>query len=275
MLKGALTGYIDVAQMTLYAFFIFFAGIIFYLRREDKREGYPLEADNFPRGKTMKEGFPFIPRPKIFRLTHGGITQAPDRARNFEQPPILAKPVDRWPGSPLQPTGDPMLDGVGPASYALRAEVPELMLDGTPLIVPMRRAAETSVDVEDADPRGMVVVGADRRRAGIVSDIWVDLAEPQIRYLEVSVDAPAAAPLAEGETPLAVAPSSVLLPMGFAQISRKRRQVKVSSILARHFATVPRLANPDQVTKREEDRITAYYSSGHLYAKPSRLGPIL
>ena len=257
MLRGSLTGYIDVAQMTLYAFWLFFAGIIFYLRREDKREGYPLEADNVPRGKTMKEGFPFIPRPKTFRLTHGGVTLAPNFKRDTQ--PILAKPVDRWPGSPLQPTGDPMIDGVGPASYALRQDEPEMMLDGQPLIVPMRLATDTSVDAEDADPRGMAVIGADGRRAGTVSDIWVDLAEPQIRYLEVAVEGAA----------------HVLLPMGFARIVRRKRIVKVKAVLARHFATVPALKNPDRVTKLEEDKITAYFASGHLYATPARLGPLL
>ena len=34
-------GYIDIAQVVLYAFWIFFAGLIFYLHRENKREGYP------------------------------------------------------------------------------------------------------------------------------------------------------------------------------------------------------------------------------------------
>ena len=258
MLRGSLTGYIDVAQMTLYAFFLFFAGIVYYLRREDKREGYPLEADNVPGGVTMKQGFPFIPRPKTFLLSHGGTYQAPNGARDPH--PRNAKPVDRWPGSPLQPTGDPMVDGVGPASYAQRADVPELLIDGKPMIVPMRVAPETSVDAEDADPRGMVVIGADGRRAGVVSDLWVDLAEPQIRYFQVTVEAGA---------------REVLLPVTFARVSQKRRQIKVKSILARHFTNVPGIQNPDQVTKREEDRITAYYASGHLYAKPSRLGPLL
>ncbi len=258
MLRGALTGYIDVAQLTLYAFFFFFAAIVFYLRREDKREGYPLEADNAPRGTTRKEGFPFMPRPKIFRLTHGGTYAAPHAKRDTR--PIAARPVDRWPGAPLRPTGDPMLDGVGPAAYAEREDVPEMMLDGTPLIVPMRRAAGTSVDAEDADPRGMAVIGADKRRAGTVTDLWIDIAEPQVRYLEVEV---------AGET------RHVLLPMTFARVSRAKRVVKVKSILARHFATVPAIKSPDQVTKLEEDRICAYYGSGHLYAKPSRLGPLL
>lgn len=258
MLKGSLTSYIDVAQVTLYAFFLFFACIVFYLRREDKREGYPLEADSGRRGR--KEGFPPLPRPKTFRLTHGGVYQAP--TGNADNRPIKARQVERWPGSPLQPTGDPMLDGVGPASYADRADVPEMMLNGTPLIVPMRIASDLSVDAEDSDPRGMTVVGADLVPAGVVTDLWVDLAEPQIRYLEVEVSDSASS-------------RHVLLPTTFAKIDGGRRQVKVKSILARHFATVPGLQNPDQVTKREEDRITAYYASGHLYAKPSRLGPIL
>ena len=258
MLKGSLTSYIDVAQLTLYAFFLFFAGVVLYLRREDKREGYPLEADIG--SGTGKQGFPFVPKPKIFRLMHGGTYAAP--GGNADNRPIKARKVERWPGAPLQPTGDPMLDGVGPASYADREDVPELMVDGKPLIVPMRVARETSVDAEDSDPRGMSVVGADGVAAGTVRDLWVDLAEPQVRYLEIEVAAP------DG-------PRNVLLPMPFARIDGWNKQVKVKSILARHFATVPGLQNPDQVTKREEDRIMAYYGSGHLYATRSRLGPIL
>lgn len=258
MLRGSITGYIDVAQLTLYAFFVFFAGIILYLRREDKREGYPLEADIGP--KNSKQGFPATPKPKFFRMSHGATYQAPRATQ--DRRPILARKVEHWPGSPLQPTGDPMLDAVGPASYAERDDFPELMLDGTQMIVPMRSAPETWVDAEDADPRGMVVVGADHREAGVVTDIWVDLAEPQIRYLEVEVLGSESG-------------RHVLLPMGFARIDGGRRRVKVKSILARHFATVPGLQNPDRVTKREEDRIMAYYASGHLYAKPSRLGPLL
>lgn len=258
MLRGSLTSYVDVAQMTLYAFFIFFACIVFYLRREDKREGYPLEADIGL--KRSKQGFPPLPKPKIFRLTHGGTVQAP--SGKADNRPIKARKVERWPGSPLQPTGDPMLDGVGPAAFADRADQPEMMLDGSPLIVPMRIARETTIDAEDADPRGMTVVGADHKPAGVVADLWVDKAEPQIRYLEVEVLASESG-------------RHVLLPMAFARVDGRNRRIKVKSILARHFANVPGLQNPDRVTKREEDRITAYYASGHLYAKPSRLGPLL
>ena len=52
---------IDVAQIVLYAFWLFFAGLVYYLRREDKREGYPLVS---PRGPV--QGWPVTPGPKSF-----------------------------------------------------------------------------------------------------------------------------------------------------------------------------------------------------------------
>jgi photosynthetic reaction center H subunit len=55
-------GPFDLAQLALYAFWLFFAGLVFYLRREDKREGYPL-ATEFGE---EKHGFPRTPEPKTF-----------------------------------------------------------------------------------------------------------------------------------------------------------------------------------------------------------------
>ncbi len=40
---GAITGYIDVAQIVLYIFWVFFFGLVYYLQMESKREGFPLE----------------------------------------------------------------------------------------------------------------------------------------------------------------------------------------------------------------------------------------
>ena len=40
-----LTPGIDVALLVFWAFVLFFVGLVFYLRREDRREGYPLEDD--------------------------------------------------------------------------------------------------------------------------------------------------------------------------------------------------------------------------------------
>lgn len=252
---GAVTGYIDVAQIALYAFWIFFAGLIVYLRREDKREGYPLESDRS--GRVRVQGFPAVPAPKTFVLANGGTVQAPRSERDAR--PIMAQPTGAYLGAPWQPTGNPMLDAVGPAAYAQRADHPDLTVGGLPMIVPLRVAAGFSVAEKDPDPRGMEVYGADRELGGTVSDIWVDRAEPQIRYLEVA-------------TPAA---RRVLLPIAFAKISGGKRRVTVKSILGSQFAAVPGLANPDQVTLLEEDRITAYYASGNLYATPARAEPFL
>jgi photosynthetic reaction center H subunit len=58
---------IDGAQIALYAFWLFFAGLIIFLRREDKREGYPLESPDGPR-----EGWPTVPDKKTYIHRDGG-----------------------------------------------------------------------------------------------------------------------------------------------------------------------------------------------------------
>ena len=258
MPTGAVTEYIDVAQIALYAFWIFFAGLIYYLRREDKREGYPLESDRS--GVVRVQGWPAIPRPKTFLLRDGTVCTAPRPAAPRTE--IRASPVGKWLGAPLEPTGDPMQDAVGPAAYADRADVPDLTLDGLPRIVPLRAARDFTIESRDPDPRGMPVIGADGEIGGIVRDAWVDRTETILRYLEVEVTGPAGV-------------RQVLLPINFTKISGRRGQVKVRSILGRQFADVPGLAQTEQVTLREEDRIAAYYASGTLYATPSRLGPLV
>jgi photosynthetic reaction center H subunit len=65
----------------------------------------------------------------------------------------------------------------------------------------------------------------------------------------------------------------VLLPIPFARIRRDR--IEVNSIMARHFAQVPATRKPDEVTFLEEDRISAFYGGGTLYAEPKRSEPLL
>jgi photosynthetic reaction center H subunit len=257
-MRGAITGYMDVAQLTLYAFWIFFAGLILYLRREDKREGYPLKSDRS--GQVTVQGFPPIPSPKRFLLPDGGIVLAP----RVEQPAaVMALPAEAWAGAPLVPTGNPMLDGVGPASFAQRSDVPDLMFeDHRPRIVPLRADPAFFLAAEDPDPRGMIVYGADRRRAGMVTEAWIDRTEVIARYLEVLVDAKAGA-------------RTVLLPMNMLKIDGRQRRINVRAITAAQFADVPGLRNLDQVTLLEEDRIMAYYGGGTLYATPYRTEPVL
>lgn len=75
------TQYVDFAQIALYVFWIFFAGLIYYLRREDKREGYPLET----RRKVRVQGWPPIPSEKYFyrALPAGAVNNG--RAGNEEE----------------------------------------------------------------------------------------------------------------------------------------------------------------------------------------------
>jgi len=253
MTTGAITGYIDVAQLVLYVFWIFFIGLVIYLRREDKREGYPLEADGASRVRVV--GFPDLPEPKTFVLPHGGGTRVVPRvdAKSYD---LAAKPTSPYPGSPLHPTGNPMVDGVGPGAWAIRPDVPDLSHEGTPRIIPMRVAKGWSVDGRDPNPIGLPVLGADGVQGGTVVDVWVDQGEPQIRYLELDSNG-----------------RRILLPITLARVGKD--SVAVKSILGSQFANVPGLSNPEQVTLQEEDRITAYYGSGHLYATAERSEPLV
>ena len=258
--SGDITGYIDVAQVVLYIFWAFFAGLIYYLHREDKREGYPLESDRSERsgGRVVVQGFPAIPEPKTYLLTHGGTQVSPRNERDLRE--IKAKPVAPWLGAPLEPTGDPMADAVGPAAYAERMDTPDLTLEGHNRVVPLRVATDHSVASEDANPVGMTVVGGDGNTAGTVTDVWVDRSEAVARYLEVAVN--------DGGR-------HVLLPLNFARVNGAARTITVNSIYARHFAGVPGTREADAVTRREEDRICAYYGGGTLYADPARAEPWL
>ena len=56
------TRYIDLAQVALYLFWLFFFALVFYLRKEDKREGYPLVDERGQR----KNGFPVPAPPKQY-----------------------------------------------------------------------------------------------------------------------------------------------------------------------------------------------------------------
>ena len=250
--------YLDVAQVTLYVFWLFFACLVFYLRREDKREGYPL--DSTALGGGVVHGFPRMPESKSYLLSSGHIATLPNHKN--DRPVVAAAPVARWPGAPLEPTGNPMLDGVGPGSYADREDVPELNIDKVPCVVPLRVAEGTYLETRDPDPRGMTVLGADSEVGGVVTDVWVDRAEALIRYLEVEVTA-------------AAGPKRVLLPMTFALVDQRRGRVTVNAILGSQFADVPATASPSQVTKREEDRIVGYFGGGMLYATPARQEPLL
>jgi photosynthetic reaction center H subunit len=255
------TSTFDVAELALYVFFLFFVGLVVYLRREDKREGYPLVSDRTETsgGRVRVVGFPPPPPPKRFLLAHEHAPQEFAR-RERDLTGILA-PTAGFPGAPMQPLGDPMRDGVGPASYAERLDVPDVTFDARlPKIVPLRAAAGYHLAPEDPDPRGMTVVAADGAVAGTVVDAWVDRSETFVRFLEVEATAGA---------------RRVLVPMMLVRLDARRRRATVKAVTAAQLAAAPATKHPDQVTLREEDRIAGYFAGGHMYATPKRLGPVL
>lgn len=250
---GAITQYVDVAQLVLYAFWIFFFGLIYYLVREGHREGYPMETDT---GRGVITGWP-VPQPKTYLLPDGSEFSVPNDKVSPQK--LMAEPAHGWIGAPLNPTNaNPMLDGIGPGAWADRADVPDMTSHGHPRLQPLRFSPDFGVSEKNMDPRGMPVMGADGVVGGTVSDLWIDHAEHQFRYLELK--------LADGSR-------SVMLPINFARI--KRDSVQVKSILGSQFAQVPAIKREDQITFLEEEKVMAYYGAGTLYAEPSRSEPLL
>ncbi len=251
-------GNTDLMNMIWYAFLIFFAGLVFYLQRESRREGYPLEQDTD--GKLVSIGAHYMPPQKTYELPNGETVTVPNDKRDDR--PIAARPVDPNPGAPLEPTGNPMADGFGPAAYAERADHPDMTHHGENKIVPLRKATDFSISKGDADPRGMTVVGLHQRDvAGTVVDVWVDRGEQLIRYLEIETNG--------------VSPRRVLVPMPLAAVNKSRREVQVRALQASQFAEIPATRDPDEITMLEEDRISAFVGSGYLYATPQRREPLL
>ncbi|GGB33730.1 reaction center protein H chain [Roseibium aquae] len=261
---GAITGYIDVAQVTLYVFWVFFALLLFYIRQEDRREGYPLEADQT--GAYNKDPWLFMPSPKTFLLPHGqGEVSFPNNKRDSEDRPIPGEKIANFSGAPYRPTAEnPMLSSIGPGSWAERADHPDMTFENHVKIVPMRIDSDWSIAEGDTDPRGMRVVGCDLVVAGTVKDAWVDRSEQMMRYLEI-------------ETEVGDAPRRVLVPMNFVVMKTTRERERifyVHAITGEQFALVPATASDSQITLLEEDKITAYFGSGLLYATPSRQEPL-
>lgn len=250
---GAITQYVDVAQLVLYAFWIFFFGIIYYLVREGHREGYPMETES---GRGVIAGWP-VPGPKTYILANGEERVIPNEPAVKQK--LMAEPAHGWIGAPMQPTStNPMLDGVGPGAWADRADVPDMTSHGHPRLQPLRMAPEFSVHAKNSDPRGVPVVGADGVVGGTVNDLWLDHSESQFRYLEVR--------LADGSR-------NVMLPINFARI--KSNVVQVRSIMGHQFAQVPGLKRDDQITFLEEEKVMAYYGAGTLYADPTRVETLI
>lgn len=253
MAYGEIIGNIDLALIALYAFWIFFALLIIYLQRENMREGYPLVSE--VTGRPINVGpFPVPDRTKKFVLPHGKGEVAGGTADTRD---FALERVDGSVGSAYAPTGDPLVDGVGPAAWAERADHPDLDLHGRPKIVPMRLATDFSVIGYRRDPRGWPVVAGDERVVGTIADLWIDRPEHCVRYVEID--------LGEGGRRLA--------PMGLVKLSGRRAQIH--ALFAEHFAGVPQTKSSDEISLLEEEKISAYYCGGKLYASADRQEPWL
>lgn len=258
------SSYFDIAQLTLYLFWIFFAGLILHIRREDHREGFPLVSD-LPGRVPLEETGLNMPKPKTFLLNDGTKAIAPRQEMPEAEP--KATPAASFPGAPLEPTGDPMIDGVGPASYAMRREIPDVVWEtGQPRIVPTRVDPSFSVAEEDINPVGLDVLGCDGEVAGKAVECWMDRSETVLRFVEVAV---------ASNNRHVLLPATMMVIASSEKRGVKTHQIKVRAITAAQFANVPGLANPDQITRREEDRIYGYYAGGTLYATPDRAEPLL
>ena len=160
MQTGAITGYIDVAQVVLYAFWIFFAGLIFYLRREDKREGYPLESDRSAQRHACRASRR-CPSPKTFLLRDGGTRHRRRRAER-DQRRSRAAPGRRL--ARRAAGADRQSDARRRRPWRLgeRADVPDLTFDGDAAHRAAARRDRTSC--VDADGSRSARHAGDRRR---------------------------------------------------------------------------------------------------------------
>lgn len=251
-----LAGGLDVAELVFFAFFIFFIALVIHLRQEDRREGYPKEYDDS--GRVYNSDGPFtMPRSKVFRLPFDrGTAVTPRRG---DEPDVPMRRLDRFSGAPYGPVGDPLVDGIGPAAYAMRAPWPDRDMEGRLRIVPIGADDHFAISPRDPALFGMQVTGADYRLAGVITDVWIDRSDRLIRYLTVQ--------LTNGR--------SVLAPMSFASVDRRRNLVHFDSIAAEQFVNVPQLGTPGEITRLEEDKIMGYYGGGYLYGLPNRTEPLL
>ncbi|MEM7752195.1 MAG: photosynthetic reaction center subunit H [Pseudomonadota bacterium] len=249
----AFVGNLDLASLSLWLFWIFFALLIYYIQRENMREGYPLEDDDGK--KSANQGLFPVPEDKTFILPHGRGELTVPSGQRPERANIALEQTSKANGYPFEPTGDPMKDGVGPASWCERRDDPERDAKGHPKIVPLSHATAFHVNA-GRNPVGMPVVSGDKEIVGTVTDVWIDEPEQLVRYFEYE--------LTDGG-------GKRLVPVTMMRMWGGK--VMVQSIYAHQFADVPRHASDTQVTLLEEDKICGYYGGGYLYASQSRQEP--
>ena len=255
MVGNTFFGDFDLASAAIWMFWIFFALLIYYLQTENMREGYPLETDD---GAIAPNQGPFpVPKDKTFILRDGRGELTVPSGQHPDRQVLALQRTSKAAGSPYVPTGDAMMDGVGPAAWAPRRDVPELDAHGHAKIKPMSALADFTVSA-GRDPRGKPVVTGDGEVVGRVTDMWVDVPEQLVRYLTMDLN-----PEGSGQTRL--------IPMNFAKVGSDR--VTIRSLYAHNVGDIPTISGGDQITLLEEEKVMAYFGGGTMYADPRRQEP--
>jgi photosynthetic reaction center H subunit len=261
METASFTSTFDVAELAFYAFVLFFFGLVYYLRREDKRDGYPLDSDRtaISGGRIVVQGWPAIPPPKKFLLHHDPAPK--EFVRKERDLRGLLTPAEGYPGAPMVPLGDPMQDGVGPASYAERLDVPDVTFDEQlPKIVPLRAA--NGYYLAEEDP-GSARDGCRHLRWRHRGQVRRCLGGP-VRDLR-----PPDRGRARGRRPHRA---------GADHAGPRERRPAEDLRQVRHGQAARRRA-PHAEPRRDHaeggDRIAGYFAGGHMYATRDRLGPFV
>ncbi|MGF1445517.1 MAG: photosynthetic reaction center subunit H [Pikeienuella sp.] len=253
---ATIVGNIDFAQVALYLFWLFFFGLVIWIQRENMREGFPLESE--VTGREAGAAPYGMPSPKTYKLPHGGgeiVRPDPAWEKSVQRENLAIKKTDAFSGAPYEPTGDALADGVGPASWAMRSDAPDITLHGDLKIVPLKSTNDFVYMNDKSDLTGYLVKGADGEIGGTVKDVWVDRSEQLIRYLEIDLGSD----------------GTRLIPFTLCVVSWWGNVIKVHSLKSFQFAGVPQVKTPGQITMREEDQISAYWCGGKLYADANRL----
>ncbi|AWD20846.1 photosynthetic reaction center subunit H [Pseudogemmobacter blasticus] len=245
-------GDFDLASLAIWSFWGFLAFLIYYLQTENMREGYPLEMEDG--SVAPNQGLFPVPKPKTFKLPNGRgeivMPSAENEAAHRRNDLALAR-TSVSEGFPHAPTGNALVDGVGPASWVPRRDEPELDAHGHNKIMPMALAKGFNVTA-GRDPRGLPVQAADLEVVGRVSELWVDVPEQMVRYLEIDLNSG----------------KKRLVPMTLAKIWADR--VRVNAIASDSFENIPATRSASEVTKLEEDKISGYVAGGWLYDADKR-----
>ena len=138
MESGAITQYVDVAQLVLYLFWIFFFGLVIYLTIESKREDFLLNLMVLVNGRVKRQLVCCLCQQKRFlELSFTVILRHP--MHGMMQPFaswISYKPVSWSAFGTLRIQSN--ADDIGPGSFSQRIDHPDLTAEGDFKIVPMR-----------------------------------------------------------------------------------------------------------------------------------------